>query len=167
MNDPILRQADVSDAPTLARHRTAMFVEMGRLDPCDFDLMARGNESYLLDAMPRGEFVAFVLEIEGVPVGSGGVQLRTLLPRPSTGRVPLTTSPQGIIMGIYTETTYRRKGAAESIMRAIMAWAEAQQIPSLVLHASDAGRPLYEKLGFRQTSEMSYFVGPFGYALRD
>jgi GNAT superfamily N-acetyltransferase len=167
MHEPILRQADVTDAPTLARHRTAMFVEMGRLDAADFDLMAQGNEDYLLDAMPRGEFVAFVLEVGGEPVASGGVQLRTLLPRPSPDRVPLTTLPQGIIMGIYTETHYRRRGAAQSIMRAIMAWAETEEIPSLVLHASDAGRPLYEKLGFKQTSEMSYFVGTFDYALRE
>jgi hypothetical protein len=36
----------------------------------------------------------------------------------------------------------------------VIADAQATGLASLVLHASDAGRPLYERLGFVATNEM-------------
>ena len=45
---------------------------------------------------------------------------------------------------------------AAALMQRILDWATANGVKSLVLHASDDGRPLYEKLGFTRTSEMRY-----------
>ena len=42
------------------------------------------------------------------------------------------------------------------LMQHVIDWARSGTIETLVLHASDEGRPLYEKLGFVQTSEMRY-----------
>jgi hypothetical protein len=39
-------------------------------------------------------------------------------------------------------------------MTVLMDWCRAQGLKTVVLHASDAGRPLYASLGFRQTNEM-------------
>ena len=44
------------------------------------------------------------------------------------------------------------------LMQHIIDWSRQEQLDRLVLHASDDGRALYEKLGFVQTSEMK-FVG--------
>jgi len=41
-------------------------------------------------------------------------------------------------------------------MKEIIAWASKTGIDSLVLHASDEGRPLYETLGFIATTEMRF-----------
>jgi hypothetical protein len=41
-------------------------------------------------------------------------------------------------------------------MREVIRWAGKEQLDRLVLHASDAGRPLYERLGFVATNEMRY-----------
>ena len=38
----------------------------------------------------------------------------------------------------------------------MLAWARAERLDRLVLHASDAGRPLYERLGFAATNEMRF-----------
>ena len=41
-------------------------------------------------------------------------------------------------------------------MEHIIAWARAERLDRLVLHASDEGRALYERLGFIQTNEMRF-----------
>jgi hypothetical protein len=37
-----------------------------------------------------------------------------------------------------------------------MDWSREQGFDRVVLHASDAGRPLYEKIGFKPTNEMRW-----------
>ena len=39
-------------------------------------------------------------------------------------------------------------------MRELVDWCRAQGFDCVCLHASDAGRPLYEQLGFQPTNEM-------------
>lgn len=166
MDEPILRQATVTDIPTLARHRSLMFVEMGRMVEADVPLLSAATALFLEEAIPKGDYVPFILEIGGKPVSSGGIQLRTIIARPAPGGLPMGTFTQGCVLGIYCEPTFRGQGHAKAIMCALMDWAKENHIPSLVLHASDAGRPMYEKLGFKQTTEMSYFIDAFDYALR-
>jgi hypothetical protein len=39
-------------------------------------------------------------------------------------------------------------------MQHVIAWCRSERIESVVLHASDDGRTLYEQLGFIPTTEM-------------
>jgi hypothetical protein len=39
-------------------------------------------------------------------------------------------------------------------MDAALAWCRANGIRAVILHSSDAGRPLYESMGFTRTNEM-------------
>ena len=48
--------------------------------------------------------------------------------------------------------------ASPPLMQHIIDWSRTEKLDRLVLHASDDGRALYEKLGFVQTNEMK-FVG--------
>jgi len=41
-------------------------------------------------------------------------------------------------------------------LREIIAWARKERLDRLVLHASDEGRLVYERLGFIQTNEMRF-----------
>ena len=49
---------------------------------------------------------------------------------------------------MYTEPEHRRRGLARRLMAEMIAWCRAAGLGSVSLHASDAGRPLYEALGF-------------------
>ena len=60
-----------------------------------------------------------------------------------------------MIVNVFTEPEWRRRGLAKLLMNTIIAWSRDQNLDSLVLHASDDGRALYEKLGFVPTTEMS------------
>ncbi len=39
-------------------------------------------------------------------------------------------------------------------MRRVIDWLREQRLGRLILHASEAGRPLYDKMGFVTTNEM-------------
>ena len=61
---------------------------------------------------------------------------------------------QAIIINILTEPEWRRRGAAHLLLQEIMAWAFAERLDSLVLHASREGRALFEQLDFKASNEM-------------
>ena len=155
----IIRPATREDIPALVRHRCEMFRDMGVLRDDAYDALARASASYYAEAMPSGEYVAWVVSPASQPeviVAGGGMQLRHILPRPTENGNLLPPGPQGLIVNVYTEKEWRRKGLAEMIMRAIVEWSRENGVASLVLHASEMGKALYERLGFRQTNEMSY-----------
>jgi GNAT superfamily N-acetyltransferase len=52
------------------------------------------------------------------------------------------------------EPHHRRKGLARNITDALIEWCKQNGFQSVALHASEFGRGLYEKLGFRPTNEM-------------
>ena len=58
------------------------------------------------------------------------------------------------MLNVYVEPGCRRRGVAEALMRAILGALAARGIRRVVLHASDEGRRLYERLGFLATNEM-------------
>jgi GNAT superfamily N-acetyltransferase len=55
---------------------------------------------------------------------------------------------------MYTELSHRRRGLAKLVLEAIVSFCREQGLKAVLLHASDAGRPLYLKMGFEPTNEM-------------
>jgi GNAT superfamily N-acetyltransferase len=158
-DDLALRAATADDAPTLARHRAAMWRDMERLQPEAFDAMVDATAPVLARLMAEGRYHAWLLAPVGQPhdvVAGAGVQLREQLPFPVDGGRGVRAGEQGLVLNVYTEPAWRRRGAAERLMRAVLAWSEARGLASVVLHASDEGRALYERLGFVGTNEMRW-----------
>ena len=156
-----LRPATPAEARPLARHRAAMWCDMGRLQAEAFDAMVDATAPALERMMREGRYHAWVLTPEGRPgeiVAGAGVQLRQQLPFPIDDGRGVRGGEQGLVLNVYTEPAWRRQGAAERLMRAVLEWSEARGLASLVLHASDEGRPLYERLGFVGTNEMRWPV---------
>jgi GNAT superfamily N-acetyltransferase len=57
-------------------------------------------------------------------------------------------------VNVYTEPAYRRQGLARELMKKVMEWCAREGVETVILHASEEGRPLYERLGFEATNEM-------------
>ena len=55
---------------------------------------------------------------------------------------------------MYTEPAARRRGLAKRLLQVMTDWCREHGFSNVSLHASDAGRPLYESFGFRPTNEM-------------
>jgi GNAT superfamily N-acetyltransferase len=61
---------------------------------------------------------------------------------------------RGYILNVYTEREFRRRGLSRCLMEVIVEWCRGNGIDTVILHASSAGRALYESLGFTVTNEM-------------
>jgi GNAT superfamily N-acetyltransferase len=151
----------VDDADIIARHRAEMFLEMGLLPQPLYGEMIAATRDYLAEAMPTEEYIGWL----GTPVdspqeivGGAGVLQRRLPPHVLSGRpdIGIAKGRQGLVLNVYTEPAWRRRGVAEFLMRQVLASAADYGLETLVLHASTAGRPLYERLGFVATNEMRY-----------
>ena len=157
----VLRVATAADALILAEHRVSMFREMGALQPELEQPLRDATAAYFLAAIPAGEYVGWIAYPPGdcTPVGGAGVQFRSLLPRPTVAGDGLLLGREGLVLNVYTIEGWRRRGVAKHLMETIIAWAAEAGIVRLVLAASPAGRPLYERINFVPTREMSY-TGP-------
>ena len=154
-----IRRATAADAGVLARHRAEMFRDMGELPDDLYDALIDAARAYITQAITDGRYIGWVAELDAGSrevVGGAGVQLRELLPRPDVARERLVRGPQGLVVNVYTERAWRRRGVADALMRELLRWCRGNGIESIVLHASGEGRPLYEKLGFTPTNEMRY-----------
>ena len=150
-----IRPAGADDVPVLARHRTAMFRDMGKLTASAGQPLEQATAAYLRGAVPRGEYLAWVAEDPAAGViGGAGVQLRSILPRPPDSGSDLELGPEAIVLNVYVEPAWRRRGIAEALMRTLLDNLAARGVRRIVLHASAEGRPLYERLGFALTNEM-------------
>lgn len=158
-----VREASTRDIPQLARHRAAMFRDMGKLAAGSEAALVRATEAYVRQAVPGGEYLAWVAQTSESPpaiIGGAGVQLRPILPRPGIGAGELELGPEAIVLNVYVEPSWRRRGVAERLMLAVLDTLTQRSISRIVLHASDDGRRLYERLGFQPTNEMQLIPGP-------
>src|SRR5581483_175569 len=154
-----VRRATAADVDMIARHRAEMFSAMGLLPRPLYDAMVAATRQYLAEAMPAGEYLGLLGTPVDAPaeiVGGAGLLRRRVPPHPQSGpeAISLAEGRQGIVLNVYTEPAWRRRGVAELVMRHILAWAAEAGLDTLVLHASAEGRPLYERLGFVATNEM-------------
>jgi GNAT superfamily N-acetyltransferase len=154
-----IRRAVADDVPVIARHRAAMFRDMGELPDALHDPLVTATRQLLTRMVADGEYVGWLAAPDGRPadiVAGAGAQLRTLLPRPSVRSGGLRTGSEAIVLNVYTEPGWRRRGVARALMEQVIAWAREQGVGRLVLHASPEGRALYEQLGFEPTNEMRF-----------
>ncbi len=135
-----------------------MFREMGAVRLESEESLRQASTAYFASAIPGGEYVGWIATPSdgSPPVAGAGVQFRSLLPRPTVAGDGLLLGREGLILNVYTVPNWRRQGIAKQLMETIVAWAGEVGIVRLVLAASSAGRPLYEKIGFVATREMSY-----------
>lgn len=156
-----VRRARVEDAPVIAWHRARMFEDMGMVSPVTFDALLNEARLWTERALASGEYVGWLGTPKDQPeliAGGAGVQLRQVAPHPF--RPPregvVAKGKHAIVLNVFTEPEWRRRGLARLLMEEILRWARAERLDQLVLHASDEARRLYEMMGFVATTEMRF-----------
>jgi GNAT superfamily N-acetyltransferase len=146
-----VRPATEADLDLLVVHRRRMWEEIGGRTTAELDAADPVYRRWFVREHRAGRLTAFVVEDRsGAPLGSGAVWLTPAQPRPG----PLYRTEVPYILSMFTEPAARRRGVAARIIRTIVRWARARRYPRVTLHASTAGRPVYERLGFENGSEM-------------
>jgi GNAT superfamily N-acetyltransferase len=147
-----IRRATLSNADieAIVNHRRAMFKGMGHGDAGALDAMSVRFRPWLQRKMRAGEYLGwFAVSPDGSIVSGVGLWLMEWPPNMVT-----SGKCRGHILNVYTEPSDRRQGLARCLMQAALAWCAANQVDSVGLHASAAGKPLYDSLGFTPTNEM-------------
>lgn len=145
-----IRKAGIDDLKYLLHHRRAMFKEMGFRDPAVLAQVEESSREYFTEALRTGAYQAWVAENEkGSVVGGGGIVIANWPGYPGEN-----LAKRAWILNMYTEPEARRCGVANKILQVILDWCRAAGFRGVFLHASPAGRPLYEAAGFQPTNEM-------------
>lgn len=151
MTDTIqIRMATLDDVPTIVHQRHAMFTDMDRGTP---ETRARMNVEYapwLANTLTTGEYVGWLaVTSDGTAVAGVGVRTE-LWPVGATDQ----TGKRAYVDNVYTDPAWRGRGLAKQLLRTALDWAREHGFETARLNASDAGRPLYEALGFQPSNEM-------------
>jgi GNAT superfamily N-acetyltransferase len=96
----------------------------------------------------RDDCALFVAEIDGEIVGTGGATIFSGAP------------PTGWVHGIVVRPGQQRSGLGRRLTEAAVAWLHARSAEVVLLLATEAGRPVYERLGFAAGDRYGSFAWP-------
>lgn len=136
------RFASAADIPLLTDQRLR-FLEIAKTNP-DHASMQQNLLRYFNDAFAADTIDVLLAETGGQCIGTGIVFYYQ--------SVPSTFNPEGknaYLTSMYVAPEYRRQGVATAMVNRLMDKAKHRGYPVIMLNASEMGRPLYEKLGFR------------------
>jgi GNAT superfamily N-acetyltransferase len=144
-----LRPATAADIEIILRHRREMFREMGGKYQQFLGQFESASRRYYEIALRAGTYYGVFAEIDSEIAAGGGILIADW---PGS---PLNFEPKRAwILNIYVEPQHRRKGLAKTITERLIEWCRHEGFQAVQLHASEYGRGLYQKLGFRGTNEM-------------
>ncbi len=153
-----IRQATVSDAATIARHRVSMFRDMGQVPTEALAAELLERSTFALDVLLRdGSYVGWLaVNDSGRVLAGAGAHVKPQLPRISHDGIAVVTAALPLVVNVYTEPEFREQGIARGLMNTLMKWATSRGFDRVMLHASELGRPLYQSLGFVSSNEMRW-----------
>ena len=147
-----VRLATLADVDVLVRHRIAMFTDMGV--PLDARMLDQAFRAWLGEVMPRGSYRAWLVDAaDGTVAGGGGI---TIIPWPPGPRY--AGDRLAFVYNVYTEPPHRRRGLARLVMDTIHHWCRDEGIGSMALNASRDGKPLYESMGYAESTSPMMFL---------
>ncbi len=159
MSSILIREATVQDIPELAVHHGKMFAEIWEQkgETITADCIREMENAYskkLEEQIPARNCKAWVVEAGDHIVASGAVSIASFVP------VPMDLNHQvAYLHSIYTEKEFRGRQFAQGIVQKALHYCKENEIKRVILNTSDAGRPIYLKLGFTSASEaMKLFI---------
>ncbi|MDV6373181.1 GNAT family N-acetyltransferase [Deinococcus arenicola] len=149
-----LRAATLADAELIQAQRDAMFTDMGS-DAARVRASSGPSLEWLRGALADGGYSGILIERGEQIVAGAGVSWQMLPPSPRT-----VTPLRAYIQNVYVAPEERGQGLAGYLMQVLLDECRARGVEQVSLHASDAGKPTYDKLGFVPTNEMRLTLEP-------
>ena len=141
----VIRRAAVDDVEEVTRLRLEFLREIAEAEGRPFpDAVERGTREYVRRTLASGDLRFWFAEVDGRVVGCCAL---ILFDRP-----PSFGNPTGLaayVINVYTVPEFRRRGIASRLLEETLRHAREIGAGRAFLHTSAAGRPLYEKLGFK------------------
>ena len=143
-----IQLATYNDIPTLVIHHHKMFKQIWELRglKTTAQKMEDMDKSYtekLNKEMDVGQCVAWVVKDDKI-VASGAVSFVSMVPIPND-----SNSTVAYLHSLYTEHENRNKGYCRQIVMTAIDHCKSKGIKRMILNASEAGKSIYEDIGFR------------------
>jgi GNAT superfamily N-acetyltransferase len=154
MNDVVtLRRAVTDDVPLLVDLRVRATLERYAMSPGEEAAYANACRHSIAAALLANDLRVWLAFEGGEAVGVAMLIVSaSVLPQPHD-----LHPRRGRVHNVYVVPGSRRRGIASGLMRFVIEEAKAEKLERLMLGTSEAGRPLYEKLGFvDKRDEMVY-----------
>jgi N-acetylglutamate synthase-like GNAT family acetyltransferase len=153
-----IREAIDGDIPILAMHHRKMFEEIWAKKGEDIDssISIEIEKAYiqkLQRQLQDGSCKAWVIEDEQRIIASGAISIVSFVPTPQD-----MSCDVAYLHSMYTEKDQRHNQRANRIMKQALTHCKVKGIKRIILNASEAGRPIYEKIGFRSAPEMMRLI---------
>jgi GNAT superfamily N-acetyltransferase len=153
-----LREATEKDIPRLRIHHRKMFEEIWEkrgesINPSVCREIESAYAKKLKQELTDGSCKAWVIENENRIVASGAITIASFVPTPED-----LSSSVAYLHSMYTEKEYRNNNFANLIVKRAIRFCRDNGIKRIFLNASEAGRPIYEKLGFHAAPAMMRLV---------
>lgn len=141
-----IRRAVIADVEDVIRLRIALLKESRPEGPEDEKAFLEMTRSYIEDRLPKEEFLVWLAEEDGRIVGSSGLVFSH---RPPTfGNM---STLHAYIHNMYVVPEKRRQGVASMLLQETIDYIKTTPAKRVLLHATDMGRPVYEKFGFKKS----------------
>jgi GNAT superfamily N-acetyltransferase len=130
-----------------------MFRESGR----DQEIIAQMGAPFRDWLGPRladGSYFGWIVEEEGRAIAGLGMMEIDWPPGPAHP----TMGKRGYILNVYVEPDRRGQGIATQLMDRANEEARVRGLSYVVLHATEQGQPLYDRLGWKRTNEMGLTI---------
>lgn len=145
----IYKKAKLEDLDILTKTRIQVLRAANQLsDDTDMSQVERESYNYYQKALRDGSHIAYLVFDEGRFVGAGGVSFFQVMP---TYHNP--SGNKAYIMNMYTNPAYRRRGIAIKTLDMLVKEAKNRSVSAISLEATDMGRPLYQKYGFKKMND--------------
>lgn len=149
-----VRRLEPDDLQMICAHRETMFLEAGGV-PAELQVMTEHFRPWLYPRLRDGRYYGFALLDDGQPVAAIGLMTIDWPPHPAHPHL----DQRGYVLNVFVEPEYRRRGLASALMRLADAEFARRGVSFAVLHATQAGKPVYEALGWAATAEMAKAIG--------
>lgn len=113
--------------------------------------MAEPFRQWLAPRLDDQSYFGFVVEDNGQAIAGVGLMVLDWPPHPSHP----TDDRRGYVLNLYVEPDYRGRGIARDLMDAADSEFKNRKIDYVILHATTMGRKIYERFGWKSTSEMA------------
>lgn len=150
-NGVTVRVGELDDESHVVEHFYKMWCDIG-IQANDIDTDWRTTvQEFMRWASNEQQYRFFVAEGPSGVVGSAGCHL---WPSPYPDVLISTSRKVGYVWGVYVEPDCRGLGIGQKLVAEALIYLEKIGCNRALLHASDSGRFVYDRLGFTRTDEM-------------
>ncbi|GAA5513178.1 N-acetyltransferase Eis [Deinococcus carri] len=147
-----LRTALPDDAETIQAQRDAMFADMGK-EVHKVEAVSATALGWHRRMLQVGLYEGVLMHAGADIVAGAGLLWRDWPPNPDTAE-----QTRAYLLNVYVQPQHRGQGLAWVLVQTLLTRCASRGVNIVSLHASEAGRPIYEGLGFRASSEMELLL---------